>query len=292
MPSHFHEALVQLFRNRPRLEPELLSVLQTDLPSYSEARVDSAELSDIQPAEYRADLVVTLTDAVPRLGIVIEVQLSIDDRKQFAWPACVANLRARLKCPVCLLVVAGDETVARWAAKVVKIGGGNFFAPMVLRPASVPEITDAAQAEKDPELAVLSAIAHGRDADTHKAAQIALAAQAASACLDEDRTVLYLDLILASLSEAARGELHIMKPAGYEFQSDFARHHFARGRVEGRAELVVRLLARRFGPLTPQVEARIAEASIAQLDEIGERLLTARTLAEALVCSTAAPAAE
>lgn len=47
-------------------------------------RIASAELTDIQ---------------------------SIDDREQFAWPAYVANLRARLKCPLCLLVVADDETV-------------------------------------------------------------------------------------------------------------------------------------------------------------------------------------
>jgi hypothetical protein len=59
--------------------------------------------------------------------------------------------------------------------------------------------------------------------DIHKAAQIARAARLASDCLDEDRSVLYLDLRVA-LSEAARGGLEIMKPAGYEFQSDFARH--------------------------------------------------------------------
>jgi hypothetical protein len=212
--------------------------------------------------------------------------LSIDERKQFTWPAYVANLRARLTCPVCLLVVAGDEAVARWAARPVKIGAGNYFAPLVLRPACVPEITDASQAQNDPELAALSAITHGRDADIHKAAQIARAARAASSCLDEDRSVLYLDLILVSLSEAARGELEIMKPAGYEFQSDFARHYYAQGRAageaKGRAALVLRQLATRFGPLTQAVEGRIAEASVAQLDEIGERLLTAQTLDEAL----------
>jgi hypothetical protein len=140
MPSHFHEALVQLFRNRPELAPELLSVLQTDLPAFSAVRIDSAELTDIQPAEYRADLVITLTDALPKLGIVVEVQLSIDHHKQFAWPAYVANLRARLKCPVCLLVVAGDETVARWAARPVRIGGGNYFAPLVCDPATFPKL--------------------------------------------------------------------------------------------------------------------------------------------------------
>lgn len=55
MPSLHHEALLQLFRNRPLLAPELL---REALPPFSEARLESAELTDIQPAEYRADLVV------------------------------------------------------------------------------------------------------------------------------------------------------------------------------------------------------------------------------------------
>lgn len=281
-----HEALLQLFRNGPELAPELLSVLQTDLPAYREVRIDSADLTEVQPAEYRADLVIALTDAAPRLGIIVEVQLSIDDRKQFAWPAYVANLRSRLKCPVCLLVVAGDEAVARWAARPVKIGAGNYFAPQVLRPASVPEIMDARLAQSNPELAVLSVISHGRDADIQKVVQIARAAQQASDCLDEDRSVLYLDLIPVSLSEAARGEFEIMKPAGYEFQSDWARRHVALGRAEGeakgRAAIVVKLLASRFGPLTQQAQVRVAGASIAELDEMADRLLTAQTLDEAL----------
>ena len=59
MPSHLHEALLLLFRNRPALAPELLrSALHQELPAYTEARIESADLTDIQPAEYRADLVV------------------------------------------------------------------------------------------------------------------------------------------------------------------------------------------------------------------------------------------
>ena len=64
----------------------------------------------------------------------------------------------------------------------------------------------------------------------------------------------------------------------YEYQSDFARRYIALGR----AALIAKQLARRFGPLTQDVEARIAELSIAELDEIGERLLTAQSLHEAL----------
>lgn len=73
-----------------------------------------------------------------------------------------------------------------------------------------------------------------------------------------------------------------MDPAKYEYQSDFARRYVAQGEAKGRAALVIRLLALRFGPLTDTLQARIAEASITELDAIGERLLAAQTLQEAL----------
>jgi hypothetical protein len=287
MPSHLHEALLLLFRNRPALAPELLrDALHVQLPLYSEARIDSADLTDIQPAEYRADLVVLLLDDKPVFGIVVEVQLAPDDDKRFVWPVYVVNLRARLRCPVCLQVVTADDPVARWAAKPVQMGGESRFVPLVLGPSGVPEIVDEAQAEADPELAVLSAMAHGKDPDVGKSVRIAIAAQLASLRLDADRATLYFDLISHSLSEAARRALRTMDPAKYEYQSDFARHYFSKGisqgETQGRAALVTRQLAVRFGDLSEAVRNKIATASVGELDAIGERLLTAKTAAEAV----------
>src|SRR5437016_5351376 len=109
MPSHLHEALLLLFRNRPALAPELLrDALHVQLPDYTDVRIDSADLTDIQPAEYRADLVVLLLRDTPVLGIVLEVQLNNDEDKRYVWQVYVANLRARIRCPVSLLVVAAD----------------------------------------------------------------------------------------------------------------------------------------------------------------------------------------
>lgn len=59
MPSLLHEALLMLFRNRPELAPELLrDALQVPLPDYSEARIESAELTEILPTVPYWDLVV------------------------------------------------------------------------------------------------------------------------------------------------------------------------------------------------------------------------------------------
>jgi hypothetical protein len=270
----------------------LRDVLDVELPVFSEARVDSANLTDVQPAEYRADLVLVLQlpDDTPVLAIVVEVQLSAEERKEFTWPAYVANLRARLECPVCLLIVTADEAVARWAAKPIEMGAGNQFVPVVPSPSSVPTVTNVAEAQAHPELAVLSTISHGRNADPQKSATIALAARSAISGLKEDHACLYLDLIMMSLSDPVRGVLQAMDLAKYEYQSEFARRYFSQGKSQGieqgeargRGALIVRLLTRRFGTLSEEARARIGAASIAELDEIGERLLTAGSLQEAL----------
>jgi Domain of unknown function (DUF4351) len=125
-------------------------------------------------------------------------------------------------------------------------------------------------------------MAHGHDDDAGKAAQIAFAAQLASLGLDDERGRMYVDLVLNSLSDAARRELITMDPAKYEYQSDFAKRYIGLGRAEGRAALLQRLLTHRFGPLPPEATERLSTATIDELDAIGERLLTAQSLEEAL----------
>lgn len=287
MPSLQHEALLELFRNRPALAPELLrDALQVELPKYTEARIASADLNQVQPTEYRADLVVLLLDDKPVLGIVVEVQLDHDDRKDYVWPAYVATLRARLECPVLLLVVATDESTSRQAGRIVDLGGGNLFRPLVLGPSGVPVVTDEAIARADPELAVLSAMSHGQDADVECVTRIAIVALQASRELGWEHAKLYSDLIDRALSEAARRALQTMAIPNYQYQGPTFRKIFAEGKAEGKtegkADLVARQLARRFGPLPQNVVAHLTAASIEELDAIGERLLTAQSLQEAL----------
>ena len=291
MPSRRHEELLRLFQNRPALAAEVASeVLHERLPEFSEAHVESANLNDLRPAEYQADLVV-----VPELGravqgIIVEVQLSPDEDKKYTWPAYVCNLRNRIRSPVGLLVVAADDVVARWAHRTIDLGGFGVCQPWVLSPSIVPEITDESRAKQDPELAVLSAIAHGADSDIGKVVRIAQAAHAAVNDLDTDRSTLYSDMLMSALSAAAREGLQTVITHKYEYQTEFARRYYgqgltegrAKGRAEDRADLILRLLARRFGSLSDSIQAAVRQASIEELDVIGERLLTADTLSEAL----------
>jgi urease gamma subunit len=72
----------------------------------------------------------------------------------------------------------------------------------------------------------------------------------------------------------------------YQFQSAFARRYHSKGiavgKKEGIAALVTRQLEKRFGLLTLEVRNGIEAASVADLDAIGERLLTAATVEDAL----------
>jgi hypothetical protein len=119
------------------------------------------------------------------------------------------------------------------------------------------------------------------------AARIASTAIVASADLDAERSRLYLDLLLISLSQNAPQRIEaVMNSLGYEYQSDFARRYVAQGKAEGKAEgrmeIVLKLLALRFGPLTEPVQARVRSAQDAHLDAVAERVLTVQTLEEAL----------
>ena len=288
MPSYVHESLVHLFRNRSGSAADLLRELDVQLPEYDEIRADSSDLNDLRPAEYRADLVLLLMRGSQKvLGVIVEVQLGRDEDKPFVWPAYISNLRARHRCPVCLLVVTIEDAVARWAGRSIDVGPGTQCKPWVIGPSNMPAITALRDAQENVELAVLSAIEHGQSPDSLLAERIATAAILASAAIDVERSRLYLDLIQISLSKNISGVFETaMNSLGYEYQGDFARRYYgqgkAEGKVEGRMELILKLLALRFGPLPDAIQTRVRSAQDAQLDAVAERMLTAKTLEEAV----------
>jgi hypothetical protein len=106
-----------LFLNRIESAADLLRKLDAQIPEYDEVRTESSDLNDLRPAEYRADLVLFLMRASRKVfGVIVEVQLGCDEDKPYAWPAYIANLRARHRCPEQLALRFGplpDETQTR-----------------------------------------------------------------------------------------------------------------------------------------------------------------------------------
>jgi hypothetical protein len=240
MPSMDHEILVDLFKSRPSLAAEILAeVLDVSLPPYTGVRLASIDLTEIQPAEYRADLVVVLLEGeIPVRVIIVEVQLGTDPGKRFSWPAYVTVSRAIHRCQTSLLIVAPDPAVASWCEQPIETGVPGFvLRPPVLPRSAVPVVTDPEEAVRRPELGVLSAMAHG---ETEQGAAIAAAVLPAILKLDDDRGRLYYDLLYNSFNEAARREMLMIK--GYEYQSDFAKKYVAEGLARGRTQEAARNL--------------------------------------------------
>lgn len=254
MASMKHDGLVSLFRNHPGLAPELLQgPLGVHLPEWSEARVDSSEFTQIVPTEYRADLVVLLLNGRPVFAIVVEVQLSRDEGKRKSWPLYLTSLRSQVDCPTALLVVAPDPAVARWCARPIEMGHPGFvLQPLVAGPDAIPLIVGPQEAGKDPELAVLSALAHRHEEEL--APEIMNAVFTSARGLDEERFRFYVDLALSAMSGAARKALEaMMRSSGYQYQSAIARQFVAegfeqgqqKGRLEGEQRALLKVLETR-----------------------------------------------
>ncbi|AUX36429.1 hypothetical protein SOCE836_086360 [Sorangium cellulosum] len=268
MPSIAHEALVELFKNRPTLAAEMLqSALGQRIPTFQEARVESSDLTEIVPSDRRADLVVVLVGAQqrPAMGIVVEVQLGVDPDKPYVWPVYMAQTRAQHRCPTRLLVVTTDPAMARWCSRPIHTGHpGWTLRPLVLGPEGVPVVTDAQQAKAAPEVVVLSAMAHGHSGVGEA---IGVAFLAAAAGLDEERRAVYGDLVLSSMNEAARRTLEAMMKSGYVFQSEFARSYVAKGKIEAKAQDVLAILEARGMDIPAEVRERVlASTDLAELD--------------------------
>jgi hypothetical protein len=210
--------------------------LHVEVPDFRTARLSSGDLTDVAPTEYRADAVVTLDgDSSPVLAVVVEVQLRIDPRKRRTWPVYVATLHARVTCPVVLLVICAKRAVAEWCAVPIVLGPpGNVVTPVVLGPGQVPVVTDAETAVRHPELAVLSAMAHGAHPDP---TPVFAALVTALNTIDLDHADLYTQLVLTVLPTAARNRLEeFMTTTSRRFRTEIFNRAYTEGMAQGIAE--------------------------------------------------------
>ncbi|HVG57942.1 MAG TPA: hypothetical protein VNA24_05265 [Hyalangium sp.] len=228
---------MSLFRNHPGLVPELLQgALGVELPKWSELQVEASDFTQVVPTEYRADMVVLLKKRRPVFAGVVEVQLSRSSRKRRSWPVYLTSLQARLRCPVVLLVVAPDEAVARWCAKPIHLGHPGFvLQPLVVGPEAIPVLQGQQEKGQSAEMAVLSVLAHGKDAKLAPGLFEAVVSTVRG--LEEERGTFYVDLALSAFGAAARSALEeLMRSSIYEYQSEFARKYVAQGLRQGREE--------------------------------------------------------
>ncbi len=125
---------------------------------------------------------------------------------------------------------------------------------------------------------MFSAMAHGKEPG---AVERALTMLGVVSRLDAELARLYADLVIASLSAAARMALEEFMDRGtYEYQSDFARKYVAQGkaegRVEGEAQALLTILTTRGLAVTEEQRQRIlACADLDQLEGYLRRAISA-----------------
>ena len=280
--SRDHEDIVELLRNRPTLALELMRFATgADTPgTEGPVEVESIDFGDAKALERRADFVVS-TGAV---RVIVEVQMTVDERKRWSWPAYQAMSWTRSRRRTYLLIIAPDGAVARWAAKPIDTGQVAFV-PLVVGPEAIPPITDPDDAVRAPELALLSLRAHRGGP---LAVAVALAAVASLEQSQEpDAAAYYRDLILHWLAPEARRKLEeLMNLANRQPRSEWGQKWYGEGRdagrVEGRVETLLRLLELKFGPLDDATRDRVARGAAEHFARWTEQLLVAKTLDDAL----------
>ena len=223
------------------------------------------------------------------LVVLVEVQLDADPDKPFSWPLYLAAARMKYRCDACVLVVTIDERVAAWARQPVSLGpGASTFQAIVLGPSAVPYAVESTT----PELAVLSALAHGaQEPEAVRQAVFAIDA------LGPDRAQADFVLLKYHLGAARDRALEaIMTTSERRYLSDFANDYFDKGLAQGKAEgeaegeakglraAIVALFSARALPLSEHGRAQIAScADVATLTKWLGRAVTAATEAEVFV---------
>ncbi|GAA2069783.1 hypothetical protein [Actinomadura alba] len=273
MPTREHEFWLELIDDQPSFTAVLLRWAGIDqIPPFAQVRVDSGDLAEYNPTEYRADKVVSFyadpMDKRPVLAVILEMQRRYVDEKHWSWPAYVANLRGRRRCPVLLVVICPNETEAEKCREPIPLGNpGSVLCPLVIGQRDVPVILNSDQAT-DPLDVVVSAFVHGAGPAGEKVFTTLLDMMEQ---VEAVRGQTYLDNVLAVQPEPARRLLEILMTARTrEYKSDFFRRAYGEGKAEGKAEgeakAILEVLAAR--DLTLSEEARVRITSCTDLDQL------------------------
>ncbi|MBB5074842.1 hypothetical protein [Nonomuraea endophytica] len=278
---------MDLFRNHPLLAPTLVGEHGVDIPSHDQVCLESGDFPDIQPTEYRADAVMVLRRRKEaQLAVIVEVQLKHDKRKEWSWPVYMTTLRARLKCPVVLLVACPCPNATKRYSKPIPLGHpGMTLLPLMVGPGSVPVISDVKEALERPELATLSAIMHSKTSDatvtfeTFRQMLVSIPVKQRSVYCDAALGGLPYEVAIAFWRELMSVATQQFKsPMMREFQAEFV----AKGKALGEAESIVKLLRLRGIEVpedtenlilsctyTEQLDAWLADAvTISHIDEL------------------------
>ncbi|MEV6739384.1 hypothetical protein AB0N14_21615 [Streptomyces sp. NPDC051104] len=300
MVSSQHEALHRVFQEESGLVTRALRMLHIPFGDPTSITELATDLTENRPLERRVDSLLKMETAKGTFLVAIEAQGKKDPDKPANWAYYLAHLYAKYKLPPLLLVLCKDRSTAAWASSPVNIGPPEWPAltlrPLVLGPDEVPVIQDAAEAAKDIQMAVLSAMVHSRDQDVDvilKALSVALKGLEVS---DPEAAMKYVELTAQGLGDKTRAAeiwrnlvavdtSFFTSPLSEEIRDEGRDEGRTEGRTEGhiqrQAEDILRILDRRTIPLTDADRERVTSCKdLGTLTRWFDRAITATSAAE------------
>jgi hypothetical protein len=244
MVSFEHQVVIEFARHRGELLREILPAGHKRKELSLLSSPASSDLS-LVPKQYLADQITLYReqDGTLRFAILLEVQQSKDDMKEWTWPVYVGVARAHHQCPVLLMVIALKRRAERWARALIKKDLPSWGeAPVVISARDIPIVDDVREIRSNPQLAVLSVMAH----PSLKLAEIVL--KALKGRLEQDQARLYCEAVMRALTLKDRSTLEAKMNKGIVYRSAYARKYLdeghekgmtkgmAKGRKEGRKE--------------------------------------------------------
>ena len=278
MPSEQHEGLVELFKARPELAlTALRDWLRIPVPHWTEVETVDSDANQAQPLERRADLAHVLSDGgEPVLAVVVEVQRQVDDDKRpstssgRAGPSFDRLVRTD-PLPVRPELVEGSPRACRRARATRGLRQAQAERS---HPVFIPHAPGPAA---EPELLLLSTAAHGEQ----RPAIVKTLLRRLDG-VDQPRRNAYARLTLGLVGPAIREEVERMLRAEDFPVDSWAKEYVeigeARGELRGAANVVLRLLARRFGAVPDDIERRVRSADADMVQRWGDRVVDAETL--------------
>ncbi|WP_308013418.1 hypothetical protein [Streptomyces beigongshangae] len=277
----------QIFREDPGLFARALPKAGITLPEPAAIQLLDTDLTEIKPLERRVDTLLRIDTADSGSYLLaVEIQGRRDPDKLNSWTYYLAHLYAKYEVPPVLLVLCQDKSTASWAAEPIRIGPPAHTSiavfPLVLGPDNLPAITDPDEAAQDPALAVLCTLTHAKDPalsvilDTLATALLDIGGDTAKDWaefteigLDDPRTRAHWRKLMATYTSRFPGSGTLIEES------------IIKGRAEGQAEAVLRLLA--FREIDVPEAARERITGCTDLETLGtwlDRAVTATSTEE------------
>ena len=262
----------RLFQAMPTLALELAGITVSERATYQ------FRSEEIKQTAFRLDGVLIPTAATPEAPVVfVEVQYQPDEQfygRFFAEILLYLYRNARPQ-PWRALVIYPNRTVERWNepqyASLLKLPEVQrvYLEDFAERPATTIGLR-----------LIQLLIGNAEQAVNHAVALLQQVRDVPGTELTFAQTLELVETILVyQCPHWGREEIKAMLGLQTELkQTRFYQEVFAEGRIEGEARLLRKQLVRRFGPLPGWVDAKLAAAESAQLEQWGERVLEAATL--------------